>query len=55
MDAKAVLKAVDAQDAAWLLNRRVKAGDWVLVKGSRGMRMERVLEEFRLLRTGGEG
>jgi len=37
--------------AAWieeLLHGQIKSGDWILIKGSRGMRMEEVLE---LLRT----
>jgi UDP-N-acetylmuramyl pentapeptide synthase len=34
--------------AAWLLDeidkQHIAAGDWLLLKGSRGMRMEKVLE-----------
>src|SRR6266576_5518312 len=34
-------------DVADRLRQRLKKGDWLLVKGSRGMKMERVLQELR--------
>jgi len=47
MDQGACFKAVDAPDAAWLLRKRARPGDWVLIKGSRGMKMELVFEQFK--------
>lgn len=46
MDAKSVFEAETPADAARLLREHSREGDAVLVKGSRGMRMEAVLEEF---------
>jgi UDP-N-acetylmuramoyl-tripeptide--D-alanyl-D-alanine ligase len=37
----------DHADLARQLRNRLKRGDWLLFKGSRGMKMERVLQEFR--------
>jgi UDP-N-acetylmuramoyl-tripeptide--D-alanyl-D-alanine ligase len=37
----------DHTDVAVKLRERVKRGDWLLFKGSRGMKMERVLEALR--------
>jgi UDP-N-acetylmuramoyl-tripeptide--D-alanyl-D-alanine ligase len=37
----------DHTDLALQLRQRVKRGDWLLLKGSRGMKMERVLETLR--------
>lgn len=37
----------DHTDVAVKLRERVKRGDWLLFKGSRGMKMERVLETLR--------
>lgn len=42
----------EVEDLAREIPSMVKAGDWVLVKGSRGMRMERVVE--RLMATASE-
>ena len=41
-----VLEAGSTAQAAMLLRERTRPGDTVLVKGSRGMKMETVLEEF---------
>ena len=38
---------VDHSDLARQLRRQVKRGDWLLFKGSRGMKMERVLHELK--------
>jgi len=46
-----VIIGKDHADLAAQLRERVKPGDWLLVKGSRGMRMERVLETLRRGRT----
>jgi UDP-N-acetylmuramoyl-tripeptide--D-alanyl-D-alanine ligase len=42
-----VMIGKDHADIAAQLRERVQPGDWLLVKGSRGMRMERVLETLR--------
>ncbi|MGH7251302.1 MAG: glutamate ligase domain-containing protein, partial [Nitrospiraceae bacterium] len=39
-----VREASDAQAAAATLTSMIRAGDVILVKGSRGMRMERLIE-----------
>jgi UDP-N-acetylmuramyl pentapeptide synthase len=46
--------AADAAAAAREVQARTAPGDCVLVKGSRGMRLETVIAELRRL-TGGEG
>lgn len=46
MDAKSVFEAETTAAAARLLREHSREGDAVLVKGSRGMKMETVLEEF---------
>jgi len=46
MSADRALLAGDAVRAATLLRERARPGDTVLLKGSRGMKMEKVLEEF---------
>jgi UDP-N-acetylmuramoyl-tripeptide--D-alanyl-D-alanine ligase len=38
----------DHADLARQLRNRLKSGDWLLFKGSRGMKMERVLDELRV-------
>jgi UDP-N-acetylmuramoyl-tripeptide--D-alanyl-D-alanine ligase len=41
-----VLEAATATDGAALLRARTRPGDTVLIKGSRGMKMENILKEF---------
>lgn len=45
--AEQIIVGHDHNDLARRLHARVKRGDWLLFKGSRGMRMEKVLEEFK--------
>jgi UDP-N-acetylmuramoyl-tripeptide--D-alanyl-D-alanine ligase len=47
MRAERIVVGKDHADLARQLRNRVKSGDWLLFKGSRGMKMERVLQEFR--------
>jgi UDP-N-acetylmuramoyl-tripeptide--D-alanyl-D-alanine ligase len=47
LPASAVDTDDDAKSAAERLEGLLRAGDWVLLKGSRAMRMEQVLEELR--------
>ncbi len=49
MPSGSIRKASDWEELAGLLRERVKPGDSVLVKGSRGMRMERATEELARL------
>lgn len=46
-----VIIGKDHRDIARLLRRHLKKGDWLLVKGSRGMKMETVLKELKGGRT----
>jgi UDP-N-acetylmuramoyl-tripeptide--D-alanyl-D-alanine ligase len=46
MGRERVFEADSASRAASLLRERAKPGDTVLIKGSRGMKMEKILEEF---------
>jgi UDP-N-acetylmuramoyl-tripeptide--D-alanyl-D-alanine ligase len=47
MAAEAVVVAKDHRELAELLRARIKKGDWLLVKGSRGMKMEQVIEQLK--------
>jgi UDP-N-acetylmuramoyl-tripeptide--D-alanyl-D-alanine ligase len=46
MDSTRLIQASDYQEIASRLRSLVDAADWVLVKGSRGMRMEKVIENL---------
>ena len=46
-----VLVGRSPRDIARRLGRHVRAGDWLLFKGSRGMKMETVLDAFKELRA----
>lgn len=50
MPAESIIKAGGPEEAAAVLSEKVRKGDHVLVKGSRGMRMERVIDLFRARR-----
>lgn len=47
MPAERIFVARDHGDLARCLRSRLKPGDWLLLKGSRGMKMETVLEELK--------
>jgi UDP-N-acetylmuramoyl-tripeptide--D-alanyl-D-alanine ligase len=44
MDSGCLTQAKDHQEMALRVRSLIATGDWVLVKGSRGMRMEKVVE-----------
>jgi UDP-N-acetylmuramoyl-tripeptide--D-alanyl-D-alanine ligase len=47
MRTEKIIIGKDHADLAGQLRTRLKPGDWLLLKGSRGMKMERVLHELR--------
>ena len=47
MDSDRLTRADDHPEIAWKLRSLMGDGDWVLVKGSRGMRMEKVVEHLQ--------
>ncbi len=47
MRAEQIIIGRDHADIAERLRERVKRGDWLLFKGSRGMKMEKILEELK--------
>lgn len=47
MDSDRLTQADDHLEIAWKLRSLMGGGDWVLVKGSRGMRMEKVVEHLQ--------
>ncbi|MEI6085636.1 MAG: UDP-N-acetylmuramoyl-tripeptide--D-alanyl-D-alanine ligase, partial [Verrucomicrobiota bacterium] len=48
LESQRVLPVADAQQAADLLRWLLRDGDFVLLKGSRGMQLEKVLGAFEL-------
>ena len=46
MSKERVIAAASNADAASLLRERTRSGDAILIKGSRTMKMEKILEEF---------
>lgn len=46
MDSNRLVQAGDHQEIASQVRNLMAAGDWILVKGSRGMRMEKVVEHL---------
>ncbi len=47
MKAHQVTVGADHGDVATRLRQQVKRGDWLLIKGSRGMKMEKVLQALK--------
>lgn len=54
LPAERIHRSASAEEVAAELGRVIGAGDWVLVKGSRGMRMERVVQGLSATNTIGE-
>ena len=42
-----VIHVDEVDDAAWHASKRAKPGDWVLLKASRGARLEKIVEQLR--------
>ena len=53
MSKESLTEAEEHRELALKVHRLMDAGDWVLVKGSRGMRMEKVVESLMELRGNG--
>jgi len=53
MSRESLTEAEEHRELALKVHRLMDAGDWVLVKGSRGMRMEKVVEALIELRGNG--
>lgn len=51
MKAEQVVIGADHGEVAECLRRQLRRGDWLLVKGSRGMKMERVLQELKSVKA----
>jgi len=51
MKASQVVIGADHGEVAKCLRRQLRRGDWLLVKGSRGMKMERVLQELKSVKA----
>jgi UDP-N-acetylmuramoyl-tripeptide--D-alanyl-D-alanine ligase len=51
MKSDQVIVAEDHGDVARRLRRQLRRGDWLLVKGSRGMKMEKVLKELKSVKA----
>jgi UDP-N-acetylmuramoyl-tripeptide--D-alanyl-D-alanine ligase len=49
MTSDRVIIAADHSEVARRLRQQLRRGDWLLVKGSRGMKMEKVLQELKSL------
>jgi UDP-N-acetylmuramoyl-tripeptide--D-alanyl-D-alanine ligase len=47
MNGDKVVIGKDHRDIARRLKSHVKRGDWLLIKGSRGMQMEKILSAFK--------
>jgi UDP-N-acetylmuramoyl-tripeptide--D-alanyl-D-alanine ligase len=51
MKSDQAIVAEDHGDVARRLRRQLRRGDWLLVKGSRGMKMEKVLKELKSVKA----
>ena len=46
-----VIIAADHSEVARHLRQQLRRGDWLLVKGSRGMKMEKILQELKSVKA----